>query len=76
VPYGTDSRLNRFQAINCLATIVPSLRDINASFLRRKNVAGIRTKASTPRTNPQSPERIPSLDFPTNRQQCFKYCLY
>jgi hypothetical protein len=22
VPYGTDSRLNLFQAINCLATII------------------------------------------------------
>jgi hypothetical protein len=27
VPYGTDSRLNLFQAINCLATIIVSLRD-------------------------------------------------
>jgi hypothetical protein len=27
VPYGTDSRLNLFQAINCLATIGRSLRD-------------------------------------------------
>src|SRR5258707_11281632 len=27
VPYGTDSRLNLFQAINCLATIILSLRD-------------------------------------------------
>jgi hypothetical protein len=27
VPYGTDSRLNLFQAINCLATIIQSLRD-------------------------------------------------
>jgi hypothetical protein len=27
VPYGTDSRLNGFQAINCLATISQSLRD-------------------------------------------------
>jgi hypothetical protein len=27
VPYGTDSRLNLFQAINCLATISRSLRD-------------------------------------------------
>jgi hypothetical protein len=27
VPYGTDSRLNGFQAINCLATIIQSLRD-------------------------------------------------
>jgi len=26
VPYGTDSRLNLFQAINCLATIIQSLR--------------------------------------------------
>jgi hypothetical protein len=29
VPYGTDSRLNLFQAINCLATINRSLRDKN-----------------------------------------------
>jgi hypothetical protein len=27
VPYGTDSRLDAFQAINCLATIIQSLRD-------------------------------------------------
>jgi hypothetical protein len=27
VPYGTDFRLNLFQAINCLATIIQSLRD-------------------------------------------------
>ena len=27
VPYGTDSLLNAFQAINCLATIIASLRD-------------------------------------------------
>ncbi len=27
MPYGTDSRLNEFQAINCLATIIQSLRD-------------------------------------------------
>ncbi len=27
MPYGTDSRLNGFQAINCLATIIQSLRD-------------------------------------------------
>jgi hypothetical protein len=27
VPYGTDSRLNLFHAINCLATIIQSLRD-------------------------------------------------
>jgi hypothetical protein len=27
VPYGTDLRLNLFQAINCLATIIESLRD-------------------------------------------------
>src|SRR5260221_4731937 len=27
VTYGTDSRLNVFQAINCLATIIQSLRD-------------------------------------------------
>jgi hypothetical protein len=27
VPYGTDSRLDAFQAINCLATIIRSLRD-------------------------------------------------
>ena len=27
VPYGTDSRLNLFQAMNCLATIISSLRD-------------------------------------------------
>ena len=27
MPYGTDSRLNVFQAINCLATIIQSLRD-------------------------------------------------
>jgi hypothetical protein len=26
-PYGTDSRLNLFQAINCLAAIIQSLRD-------------------------------------------------
>jgi hypothetical protein len=30
VPYGTVSRLNLFQAINCLATIIQSLRDGNA----------------------------------------------
>ena len=30
VPYGTVSRLNLFQAINCLATIIQSLRDRNA----------------------------------------------
>jgi hypothetical protein len=29
VPYGTASRLNLFQAINCLATIIQSLRDKN-----------------------------------------------
>jgi hypothetical protein len=27
VPYGTDSQLDVFQAMNCLATIVESLRD-------------------------------------------------
>jgi hypothetical protein len=27
VPYGTDSRSNGFQAMNCLATIILSLRD-------------------------------------------------
>jgi hypothetical protein len=27
VPYGTVSRLDAFQAINCLATIIQSLRD-------------------------------------------------
>jgi len=30
VRYGTDSRLNLFQAINCLATIIQSLRDKGA----------------------------------------------
>ena len=30
MPYGTDSRLNGFQAINCLATIIQSLRDKGA----------------------------------------------
>jgi len=27
VPYGTDSQLDVFQAMNCLATIIESLRD-------------------------------------------------
>ena len=27
VPYETDSRLNLFQAINCLATFIRSVRD-------------------------------------------------
>jgi hypothetical protein len=31
VPYGTDLLLNPFQAINCLATIIPSLRDKSTS---------------------------------------------
>jgi hypothetical protein len=31
VPYGTDSRLNLFQAINSLATIIQSLRDKGTS---------------------------------------------
>jgi len=30
VPYGTDFRLDLFQAINCLATIIRSLRDNRA----------------------------------------------
>jgi len=35
VPYGTDSRWNLFQAINCLATIIQSLlRDKVALFER------------------------------------------
>jgi hypothetical protein len=33
VPYGTDSRLDAIQAINCLATIMASLRDKNAELL-------------------------------------------
>ena len=31
VPYGTDSFSREFQAINCLATIIQSLRDANFS---------------------------------------------
>jgi hypothetical protein len=30
VPYGTDSQLDVFQAMNCLATIIQCLRDKNS----------------------------------------------
>jgi hypothetical protein len=51
VPYGTDSRLDVFQAINCLdfgelsrvATIIWSLRDNTPTFLGRR----VRTAADS-----------------------------
>jgi hypothetical protein len=45
-PYGTDSRLNLFQAINCLATINRSLRDENLSTSVHK--LGVSTIYSNP----------------------------
>ena len=36
MPSGTDSRLDAFQAINCLATIIGSLRDKVRQLPRRK----------------------------------------
>jgi hypothetical protein len=48
VPYGTDSRLNLFQAMNCLATIIQSLRDI--SPYRRFAVSPFRPFAKPPPT--------------------------
>jgi hypothetical protein len=42
VPYGTDSRLDRFQAINCLATIITSLRD------RKSTLTPVRKIEATP----------------------------
>src|SRR5258708_18380820 len=41
VPYGTDSLLNAFQAINCLATIIASLRD--GRFLPSFQLSGLTT---------------------------------
>src|SRR5258708_34955473 len=41
VPYGTDSLLNAFQAINCRATIIASLRD--GRFLPRCQLSGLAT---------------------------------
>ena len=38
MPYGADSRLDASQAINCLATIVVSLRDNHANHLRQSAV--------------------------------------
>jgi hypothetical protein len=38
VPYGTDLSLNSIQAINCLATIISSLRDTTNS--RRQKLSG------------------------------------
>src|SRR5258707_9403217 len=40
VPYGTDSRLNLFQAINCLATIIWSLRDKHICVLMLTRMRG------------------------------------
>jgi hypothetical protein len=49
VPYGTDSLLNAFQAINCLATIIASLRDgrFLPTFQPRK-LSGLATFHSVP----------------------------
>jgi hypothetical protein len=45
VPYGTASRLNLFQAINCLATIIQSLRDkVPQTPLRASNRCESRSK--------------------------------
>src|SRR5258707_12690001 len=41
VPYGTDSLLNAFQAINCLPTIIASLRD--GRFLPGFQLSGLTT---------------------------------
>src|SRR5260370_29024745 len=41
VPYGTDSLLNAFQAINCLATIIASLRA--GRFLPSFQLSGLTT---------------------------------
>jgi hypothetical protein len=41
VPYGTDSLLNAIQAINCLATIIASLRD--GRFLPSFQLSGLTT---------------------------------
>jgi len=43
VPYGTDSRLNGFQALKCLATIILSLRDKHACVLILTRMAGCRS---------------------------------
>src|SRR5258708_1382345 len=40
VPYGTDSRLDVFQAINCLATIIWSLRDKHICVLMLTRMRG------------------------------------
>jgi hypothetical protein len=52
VPYGTDSRLDVFQAINCLATIIQSLRDARGHHpdtpTRRYADTPIRRYADTP----------------------------
>jgi hypothetical protein len=52
VPYGTDSRLDVFQAINCLATVTQSLRDARGHHadmpIRRHADTPTRRHADTP----------------------------
>jgi hypothetical protein len=59
VPYGTDSRLNLFQAINCLATIIQSLRDALATY-----PAAVGRRRSTVRSQPL---QIRHLQYPFSR---------
>jgi tRNA(Met) C34 N-acetyltransferase TmcA len=51
VPYRTDSRLNLFQAINCLATIIWSLRDKHTCVLMLTRMRGRGKARSTGRAS-------------------------
>src|SRR5258708_12972073 len=71
VPYGTDSLLNAFQAINCLATIIASLRD--GRFLPSFQLSGLTT--ITPSLRGKIPTTPPALTIilyspPPSLPQC------
>jgi hypothetical protein len=75
VPYGTDSRLDVFQAINCLATIIQSLRDARGHHpdtpTRRYADTPIRTPAF-PIDVPTHPAEVSQVGILTGMKSQFK----
>jgi hypothetical protein len=65
VPYGTDSRLHAFQAINCLATIISPIGTTNRQSFPQTADGTYRTNG-THATDPKVPldPLVPSVSSP------------